>query len=563
MHEILGLACFPMDENGQKFFGFSEYLAALALMVVAWTIADVRYKFRISTAAFPILNLSYYLLSFVGIATLITDVSRAGKKCAIYGDFFTPSEWQGLLGAIFLFVFLAWAWFSFVSPSKFGRWNGTLYLRELQRTILKSNADECRVIGEEVGRSADSIVRYAWTPQEYSEIYGAGNRKRFFIFNIWYRSRFHANDILGLISDTRFCKYLVQTSSVSIFEIFEAVVKQRKLNISIDVFAKNITIEAVNYKDSFVYNEVGRYSNGYLGNAKIFTSMLYGNYELIESMKIVYQTYSDISRKWDSEQWAAYFRLVVLTMYDYVEASATRPRSRVLAEVMMNLHMIASPKIDISPVGVDWYLDEDYKKFKVVCEFLSKSIEVLNSGHPFDLKWLKVPKNSINVDIFDDIAVAIYNVVVSASLLKNNRGYCLAVQYGVVWNNFFRYESRTKEDDIIRFKVRRQIYDEIVLLEEFPNFQGACLLAMLMNIYGFSNNQGLRSTKMRLFYKVILNWVKRNYVNLMLRNKAVAEACLIEGIEYDPIGYRLIKTLPAFGGRPPTIQTLLLDSPTP
>ena len=104
MHEILGLACFPMDENGQKFFGFSEYLAALALMVVAWTIADVRYKFRISTAAFPILNLSYYLLSFVGIATLITDVSRAGKKCAIYGDFFTPSEWQGLL-AQFSFLF--------------------------------------------------------------------------------------------------------------------------------------------------------------------------------------------------------------------------------------------------------------------------------------------------------------------------------------------------------------------------------------------------------------------------------------------------------------------------
>jgi len=44
----------PIDANGPKIFGFSEYLASLALMVLAWTIADVRYRFRIQCAPFAL-----------------------------------------------------------------------------------------------------------------------------------------------------------------------------------------------------------------------------------------------------------------------------------------------------------------------------------------------------------------------------------------------------------------------------------------------------------------------------------------------------------------------------
>lgn len=41
-------AFISLDSTGQKLFGFSEFLAGLALMVLAWTIADVRYRFRVN-----------------------------------------------------------------------------------------------------------------------------------------------------------------------------------------------------------------------------------------------------------------------------------------------------------------------------------------------------------------------------------------------------------------------------------------------------------------------------------------------------------------------------------
>ena len=47
--------CFvPLDANAPKFFGFSEFLSALALIVLAWTTTDVRYRFRVMAAPLPL-----------------------------------------------------------------------------------------------------------------------------------------------------------------------------------------------------------------------------------------------------------------------------------------------------------------------------------------------------------------------------------------------------------------------------------------------------------------------------------------------------------------------------
>ena len=56
----IGLLCFiALDSHGDKFFGFAEFLAGLALMVLAWTLADVRYKFRIDVAPLPLKKITF------------------------------------------------------------------------------------------------------------------------------------------------------------------------------------------------------------------------------------------------------------------------------------------------------------------------------------------------------------------------------------------------------------------------------------------------------------------------------------------------------------------------
>ena len=101
------MVCFiPLDTNGPKLFGFSEFLAGLALMVLAWTIADVRYRFRVRTAPLPLQGITFSVVAAVGILTLLTDLWRAEQWLVPQGNVLTPATWQALLGGLFLLTFL-------------------------------------------------------------------------------------------------------------------------------------------------------------------------------------------------------------------------------------------------------------------------------------------------------------------------------------------------------------------------------------------------------------------------------------------------------------------------
>ena len=50
----------------QRIFGFAEFIAALALLVVLYTIADVRYKFRLRVTPAHLGLLTYALLVLIG-----------------------------------------------------------------------------------------------------------------------------------------------------------------------------------------------------------------------------------------------------------------------------------------------------------------------------------------------------------------------------------------------------------------------------------------------------------------------------------------------------------------
>lgn len=75
-HCFIGVCFIPLNGSGQTFFGFSEFLTGLALMVLAWTIADVRYRFRIQVAPLPLLGMSFYVVAAIGLLTLLTDLWR-------------------------------------------------------------------------------------------------------------------------------------------------------------------------------------------------------------------------------------------------------------------------------------------------------------------------------------------------------------------------------------------------------------------------------------------------------------------------------------------------------
>ena len=157
-----GFICFiPLDASSPKFFGFSEFIAGLALMILAWTIADVRYRFRIATAPLPLEKIAFAIVSTVGILTLLTDLWRAEEWLVPQGNLLTPSGWQAILGGLFLLTFLIWTWFAFICPAVYGKWNSKRYAQALGRAILKGSHSDLSVIADEFRFSIKPIINYA------------------------------------------------------------------------------------------------------------------------------------------------------------------------------------------------------------------------------------------------------------------------------------------------------------------------------------------------------------------------------------------------------------------
>ena len=315
VERCLGVLCFvPVATGDTKFFGFSEFLAGLALMVLAWTIADVSYKFRIATAPVPLRRLTFYTVSIVGLLTLLTDLWRNEGWLVPKGNLFTQSTWQAFLGLIFLLTFLSWAWYAFIRPPIFGRSSAKHFAHAIYHFVLKGAPAELAVVAEELRRSARGIVKYSSNGVE-----SAGSVAPIkAIFGGFTSS--YAEDILMLISERKFCKAIVDSSPGTALEIYLAVKETKKYSINIGVFSKNIINCALVNKESFLYQEVGDYNSGLIGHFKPLSHAMFSQHRMVEEVGSMFDLDLWSGKSLDASQWEAYCRVVLMTYKDKVNS---------------------------------------------------------------------------------------------------------------------------------------------------------------------------------------------------------------------------------------------------
>jgi hypothetical protein len=311
-----GFVCLiPLDANAPKFFGFSEFLAGLALMVLVWTTADARYDFRVRTAPLPLKGITFVVVGALGVLTLLTDLWRAEQWLVPRGHLLTPAGWQAFLGGLFLLTFLAWAWFAFIRPPIYSKRNAQRYGQALYRVILKGSPPERSAIADEFSSSAKSLICHATDRRELETTAGTKNEEK--------RSKnppkvtTYANEILLLISDKRFCRAIVESSPGTALAVFHEVGKTKKYGVQVGTFAKNIVNEALANKDSFLFHETEGHESGLIGSYKPLSPAMFSNYERVKVIGTLLYSYD--SRKWDGAQWKVYCRMVLMTFHDYVE----------------------------------------------------------------------------------------------------------------------------------------------------------------------------------------------------------------------------------------------------
>lgn len=543
---FVGVCFIPLDGSGQKFFGFSEFLAGLALMVLAWTIADVRYRFRVRTAPIPLLGVTFSVVSAIGVLALLTDLWRAEQWLVPKGNLLTPALWQALLGGLFLLTFLTWTWFAFIRPPIYGRHNAERFAYTLYRFILKGSPTELAVIADELAYSAGALVRHAtdrgrlkdYRPEREDERKKAPKVEEY------------ANDLLLLIADKRLCRAIVESSPATALAVFQAMAETKKYGIQVETFANNIVNEALANNDSFLYHEVEGYESGLIGYHKPLSQAMFANYEMVETIGSLLDADIYGKRKWDAAQWGAYCRVVLMTFRSYVN-EGYGGHSFVLYRAKGYIENAASDLYTLNGLPSTWDSDS-FQRLRVVIEFIKEAVEVLDvKGVPGHVRIrLREKRGHPRETFYDHMASLIFEVIFHASAVKSPQWDCWTIQHNSVWSPLFNFNNLDgPAGKVVKFKVRRLLYDEVADMRRFPNFKGAKILGFCLNVMGLTVRQGDYDKDSRALQKALLAWTKKNFTWLHEFNPRVAEACLVDGMTYDAENLRLVRTSPAEGLR--------------
>lgn len=535
--------CFtPISNSSQeRIFGFSEYLTAVALLAVLYTITDVRYKFRIAVSPGSLYTTTFIIVTIIGIQSLLTEVWIAEGWWVPVTNWLDYTIWQAIFGLLFLSTFITWMYYAFIKPPIYGKNNALRYARELYKYVLRGSSDELKVIANELVRSAPALIKHTKVLNlrfRDEDAPPVKVKKRAEVEDF-------AHDILLLIANRKLCRQIVAASPVTAQIFFEEMIATKKFNIPIGQFAQTISSEAIEQSESFLYVETQRYTSELLGYLKPVSQALYGNYNLVEALANNHMSPLDIHYeeqwKWNAKQWEAYCRATLLTFKGYLSNENNSPNSyaliRAFDDIKHALHDL--PKLD----GLtDTFNSEASLKLRVVTEFITEAVNLISKqSHP-PLPLNNVREGTYPKNIYDYIAMLIYEVCLMASYVKSPSNTCWTIHHNLVWSAFFGNED-DKAWNIVRYKVRRLLYDEVVGLAKHPNYKGSSILGFCLNI--LLDNTKPTSDYLRAEYPLAIavqTWARKNYLKLRKDNLDVANSALIGSISFDKRGNRLVKT---------------------
>jgi hypothetical protein len=562
-HEYFGICLVkPESTQSSSIFGFAEFVTALALLVVIYTTTDIRYRFRIAIAPISLFKLTYVLILLIGFGTLLIDLWFV-EQWLLPSFLANKPILQAILGSIFLSLACVWLYYASINPPVFGKYNYKEFAAELFRIIFKGSDDELTVIAGELIRSTKSLVKLTrqnlWKPLKKEELKGSSKKDKLDVSE-------YAYDILLLIGHRKLCRHIVLSAPGTAIAFFEDMIEMRKLDIPIGQFIRNTATEAILNKDSILYHEDEGYYSGFMGYVKPFSKTIYGNYSLVEGLgnDSPLDIHHNVVWNWDADQFAAYSRVVLITLENYIETGNWHQHSFVLSRAFEKIIRSCRDLYKLNNMSSDYYATDIAKRLNVTVEFIGSAINLIEKKSPLPKPiLLRQRKNSVNrVDIYDQLAHLMFEIIASASAVTSPRDTCWSIHYGAVWGDFFSLANQGDAWKVVHFKLRRLLYNGLTEYKEFLNVRSARVLGFCLNVMGLEINKSRSSDKgYYALHKVLLKWTAENF--LILRNEIlhIADACLIGSISFDAQNSRLVKTFANIQNREGAKQYLNLVKP--
>lgn len=529
---LAGIAfeCFQLDKNAPKLFGFAELLSGLALTLLVWTIADVRYKFRIETAGFRVRDTSIAIILALGVVVLITDLWRYSQWWMPLKGPITPEIWQFMLGLVFFAVFSTWLIVAFLRPPVFNHCNARQFGKSVESRLQRGSTGELTIVAAELIRSSSSIISHA------AERAPKGNLK----------TTARARELLNTIASPRFCKVFVESAPKLIISLFNEIRAQEAYGPEAENLARNVLTAAINNRDSFLFVELQHEELG-LKDYPVIRA-LWGDLNMVNGISMLLSPYTSRRTPWDLEQWRAYLHLVREAFATYVKGPCTmNPNS--LHWAYLNIRgMYADLNADLSVQELR--PDDDlFQRLQALGELIEDMVEMLDKH--------KAPAPLPHTTI----AKIILDLIKAASCVRKPRPVVRKIQTKLVWEDILNSCAlRSDAGTAIQSIVHEQLLNTI---KRCPDLDSVRLLGYSLNVLGFvvSKEDSDYGSTWRTLHIELLQWVRAHLAGMLRQHPRMASECFVEGMSFDAVHNRLVIRYPTdWGDVPPEYFEL---DPTP
>jgi hypothetical protein len=453
-------------------------------------------------------------------------------------------------------------WYAFIRPPIFTKQNAKRYSDALYYYVVKGSDDELPIIADEVGRSANNLVKWAKPDAPRHELLPPDsqqdqklNKQDEFTAEV-------AHDTLLMIGNRKLCRHIVESTPVTGILVFEALAKRRRAGLPLGQFAKNISTEAIFNKDSALYQEDEGFSAGLTGYLKSFSRAVYGNYWVVNELGERFGSPLDIRLelrfKWDADQVQAYGRSILLTFEDYLASGRWGQQSYVLNRAFGNIRSATDDlyRLDKSE---SYYSNDISMRLQRTLEFLQAVVEQIDQAKHFPKATLRTRGNLSHRTLYDTVAETMCEIIFHASAVNTPFFTSWEIQYVLVWDAFFSISERTPAWKIVQFKLKRLLYKEIRQLDRNGSIKAARILGFCLNVMGLEIVKGDFGKEYRSLQKAVIKWTQSNYLRLRHQYPKTANACLVGSLTYDADHKCIVKTYAEGWGPSPSREYLRLD----
>lgn len=470
------------------FFGFTTFLTGIAFLLMAWTTSDYKYRFRLYISSLSPKSLSSITI-FLGFSVLICD-------------FFASMEWispcghnvcQLVLAILFLFEITYWLFVCFFKPPIFGHQNHARYTQEFDHVLYSGDETKMHVIAEELIRSLPKIVKYS-----------AGK------YCDWEKCSDVTKDalrIIGMMGDKLFCRIVVRKSIDTALALFYNVEKERKYDIGLSLFARNLTTEALQWGQSFAYRET-TLGESILTHWQPVVNSIYGNHEIILNIRELLDPDYSLTRNWNSRQVYAYVELMTSaysSCYDYCS------NAHYFTNVFENLESTICRVCWRSEWNGSSVEDDEKDVFRNAMSFYQNVIHGFLDQKEFPKIWHKYTDNFYRKDLLDCLADSLVKVFYFAGGVRGPEDIRHIIQYMYCYDSIFSLGECENTGALFMLKLRRAVVSEI---KKDSGLVGIYLLLFFLEIFGLSLNNAYVHKDAAVLKRYLHSYAKTNLLRM-------------------------------------------------